>query len=644
MNGIIGMTELLLNTKLSPEQQEYLHLVKQSADALLQLLNDILDFSKIEAGKLTLEAIDFDLRECLGDTVQPLAVRAAEKGLELALHVTSNVVDALVGDPGRLRQVLVNLIGNAIKFTATGEVLVEVVQESVQDTLVGLHFSVRDTGIGIAADKQGLIFEAFSQADSSTARRFGGTGLGLAIASQLVALMRGRIWVESEVDKGSTFHFTAVFDRPSETAVKAEPLPVLGDVPVLVVDDNATNRRILEDMLAGWKIKAIAVDSGAAALEEMNRALRGGAAFPLILVDYMMPRLTGVEFAERVRARPEFDDCEIIVLSSARPPDAADRCRALNIARWLQKPVKQSELLNALRTVFHQVPADHRALGPTIGPRPAQVPTLRILLAEDGLVNQRVAVGFLEMRGHRVVVARNGTEALAALAQQPFDVVLMDVHMPGMDGIEATAAIREKEKTTGQHLPIIAMTASAMKGDRERCLAAGMDGYVSKPFNAKELFHAVEATIALAPSSPPTKAPWLPVPSPPAPSPAESDEQTPATDLGNLSDIIDWPAARKRLCGREQPLARLFLQECTTLMAEIQAAIAAGQAARLRLAAHTLKGSADLFAATSVVEAARVLECMGRNGQLENAEAVWQDLDQQVQRMLPALRTILEPS
>jgi CheY-like chemotaxis protein len=627
MNGIIGMTELLLNTKITQGQRDYLHMVKDSADSLLRLLNDILDFSKIEAGKLALEAIDFYLRECVGDTVQTLAVRAAEKGLELALEVAPAVPEALIGDPGRLRQILVNLVGNAIKFTTTGEVLVEVAQDSLKDSRVCLHFAVRDTGVGIAVEKQQVIFEEFSQADNSTSRRFGGTGLGLAISSQLVTMMEGRIWVESEVGKGSTFHFTAIFDLQKETTSKPEVLPILGDMPVMVVDDNATNRRILQDMLAGWKIRMVAVESGAAGLVELERAAQVGKPFGLILLDYMMPGMTGLEFAERVRARPEYCECAIIMLSSARPPDVINRCLQLDIGCWLQKPVKQSDLLNALRTVFQKIPADNLPQDQTISRRPDHVPALHILLAEDGVVNQQVAMGFLEMRGHQVVVASTGKEALAALEKQPFDVVLMDVHMPELDGIEAAMAIRAKEQTTGQHLPIIALTASAMKGDRERCLAAGMDGYVSKPFSAQELFEAVErrVTVALASNTPG-------LPTPPKPSVA--------IDSKDLTDVLDWEAAKKRLHGRAESLAQIFLQEAPKLMTDIQAAIANGEADQLHRAAHTLKGSADIFAAKSVVQAAWEIECMGRDGQMEKAKAACEDLDRKIKQLMTALQKL----
>ncbi|HWY88079.1 MAG TPA: response regulator [Gemmataceae bacterium] len=630
MNGIIGMTELLLNTKLTHQQQEYLLMVKQSADALLRLLNDILDFSKIEAGKLELEEIAFDVRECVGDTVQTLAVRATEKGLELALQLAPDIPDALVGDPGRLRQVIVNLVGNAIKFTTQGEVLVEVSQELPGNGRLLLHFVVRDTGCGIPAEKQKLIFDAFGQADMSTSRRFGGTGLGLTISAQLVAMMGGKIWVESELGKGSAFHFTAVFARHQGAAPSQESAPsAVAEMPVLVVDDNATNRRILHDMLAGWNIKVLTVESGAAGLGELERAHGVGEPFRLILLDYMMPGMTGLEFAERVRDHPEFRECAIIMLSSAMPPDRANRCRQLEIACWLQKPVKQSDLLNAFHTVFQPVPAGPALQDASILGRPDQVPALRILLAEDGLVNQRVAVDLLELRGHQVVVANNGKQVLEALEQQVFDVVLMDVHMPELDGIETTHAIRAKEKATpGRHLAIIAVTASAMKGDRERCLAAGMDEYLTKPFSAHELYEKVEGTVGDFP------APTLPT------EPKPSLE----ADMADLAGILNWETARKRLRGRVAALAESFFQEAPRLMAEIHAAIAGGEGALLERAAHTLKGSAGIFAADSVVEAAWELECMGRDGRMEEAKEAGVDLDHKLELLIAALGKLVRIS
>ena len=475
---------------------------------------------------------------------------------------------------------------------------------------------MRDTGVGIPADKQKLIFDAFSQADRSTSRRFGGTGLGLSISSQLVAMNGGRIWVESEVGKGSTFHFTVLFDLQKDSVHKAEALPSLGDMPVLIVDDNATNRRILQDMLAGWKVNTVAVASGAAGLEELARARAVGEPYRLILLDYMMPAMTGLEFAERVRSQPELAECEIIVLSSSRPADVANCCRQLRIARWLQKPVKQSDLLNALGSVFQPIPTETHADDHSITHRPDHIPAARVLLAEDGLVNQRVAVGFLEMRGHHVVVAATGKEALAALEKDTFDVVLMDVHMPEMDGIEATRAIRMREQTTGRRLPIIALTASAMKGDREVCLNAGMDGYLSKPFNAHDLFAAVEGTDAAAATSPPEP------------------------EVGNRTDVLDWESAQKRLRGRAAALAQTFLEECPELMKAMRVAISSGEAANLQRAAHTLKGAAEIFAAKLVVRAAWELERIAKDGLLEKAAASLATLDREVQRLVTALQAL----
>ncbi len=628
MNGILGMTELLLSTRLSLEQEDYLHMVKQSADALLRLLNDILDFSKIEAGKLDLDAIGFDLRECLGDTVQTLSSRVAEKDLELALQVAPDVPEALIGDPGRMRQILINLIGNAIKFTEHGEVVVAVEQlqldkpsSNLQSAICNLQFSVKDTGIGIPVDKRQVIFEAFRQADNSTSRHFGGTGLGLAISAQLVTMMGGRIGVESEVGQGSTFWFTAVFDVHEAPTSVPRFLPMRADMPVLVVDDNATNRRILQGMLAGWKMKAVAVESGRAALEELEHALHAGQPFGLILLDYMMPGMNGLDFAEQVRRRPEFRDCAMIMLSSARPPDGTNRCRQLSIAGCLQKPVKQSDLWNALNAVFRPGLPRRDPPHPTIATRPAHVPALEILLAEDGLVNQRVALGFLEMRGHHVVLANTGKEALEAVAKQRFDVVLMDLHMPEMDGMEAARAIRRKEQGTGGYLPIIALTASAMKGDREHCLAAGMDGYVSKPFSAQELVDAVERLAGL-----------------PAGTPEPETRSRPAVAEGTA--VLDWDMVRDRFGRQVENLVVLFLQEAPKLLADIHAAIGKGEAGQLRLAAHTLKGSADLFAARGVVQAAAELERIGRDGPMELAGKACAELDDKVQGLLTALQRI----
>jgi two-component system sensor histidine kinase/response regulator len=490
MNGIMGMTELVLDTELDSEQREYLNMAKLSADSLLSLINDILDYSKIEAGKLEIDAIDFNLGDNIGDTMKTLSLRAHQKGLELAYDIQPDVPDALVGDPGRLRQTIVNLAGNAIKFTERGEVILSVQADWKTSDDLQLHFTISDTGIGIPLEKQAAIFEAFTQADGSMSRTYGGTGLGLTISSRLVALMHGRIWVESELGKGSRFHFTAHFGLqkvPTRTIVPRDPV-ILRDMRVLVVDDNATNRQILLKMLANWRTRPTAVESGAKAIISLREAQGLGRNFPLILLDAQMPEMDGFALAECIKRNPDWNTATIMMLSSAGQRGDAKRCREIGVAAYLTKPVRQAELLDAILTALGTSPT--REASPALVTRHSlreNSNPLRILLAEDNAVNQVLAVRLLEKRGHRVTVAGTGKEALAALEKESFDLVLMDVQMPEMDGFEATAAIREKEKTSGTHLPVIAMTAHAMAGDRERCLGAGMDGYIAKPIRLEEL-------------------------------------------------------------------------------------------------------------------------------------------------------------
>ncbi len=494
MNGVIGMTELALNTELTEEQHEYLETVRVSANALLALINDILDFSKMEAGKFELISVAFVLRDCVADTMVSLSVQADVKGLELAYQITSDVPDTLVGDPGRLRQILLNLIGNAIKFTDHGEVILRVLNESQTQTEVILHFIVTDTGMGISPEKHETIFRAFEQIDASSTRQHTGTGLGLAIVSQLVRMMNGRIWVASDVGKGSQFHFTAQFGIGvgGETSLTCFPKENLEGMPVLIVDDNATNRRILEETVSVWGMIPTGVDGGFSAIEALKAASKMGKSFPIALIDYMMPRLNGLELTEHIRLNPDFSGIKILILTSAGQRGDAARCLELGISGYLVKPVKQSELFNAISGALCE--DLKQGMSPRLITRHTLRRTtrkLRILLVEDNPVNQKVGQRILEKIGHEVTVATNGKQAVD-MYDSGFDLILMDVQMPEMDGFQATGVIRELEKTTGKHIPIIAMTAHAMKGDKERCLESGMDGYISKPIDQAELYANLE--------------------------------------------------------------------------------------------------------------------------------------------------------
>jgi signal transduction histidine kinase/DNA-binding response OmpR family regulator len=501
MNGILGMTELALGTVLTSEQHEYLTLVKTSAESLLGILNDILDFSKIEAGKLSLECIALQLRNHIGATLKALALQAHDKGLELTYRIQPEVPDVLLGDAGRLRQVMVNLVGNAIKFCAQGEIAVDVqletatrAQEQNDDAAVLLHVTVHDTGIGIPEDKQRLIFEPFTQSDGSTTRQYGGTGLGLTISRQLVELMGGRMWVESVVGQGSTFHFTARFGSQRQDVDQRAPATAarLRDVSVLIVDDNATNRRNLHELLTHWGMRPTSVDSGHAALAILTQARDMGAAFPLVLLDALMPEMDGFTLAAQIKQHPALAGTIIMMLTAGGQGGDAARGHALGIARYLTKPIIQDELWDALLLTLG-------ALSTPSAPALATWPMarehrqrLRVLLAEDNVVNQRLAARLLEKWGHTVIVASTGKEAFTTLAQEPCDLVLMDVQMPEMGGLEATAAIRAQEWWTGTHVPIIAMTANAMQGDAEQCLAAGMDAYIAKPIRPEDLYTAID--------------------------------------------------------------------------------------------------------------------------------------------------------
>ena len=498
MNGILGMTELVLDTNLTSEQRDSLGLVKLSAESLLSIINDILDFSKIEAGKLEMESIPFEMRESLGETMKALSYRAHQKGLELIYEVHPDVPETLVGDPGRIRQIIVNLVGNSIKFTGRGEIFVSVEKESEAPDSVRLHFAIKDTGVGIPADKQATIFEAFSQADGSMARVYGGTGLGLTICTRLVGMMDGRIWVESELNQGSTFHFVVsltVQQSPTSRPSHLDPAR-LRDLHALIVDDNFTNRRVLHGILSRWGMKPTAVDGGRAALQAIEVAKNAGYPFPLILLDGQMPEMDGFTLAEHIHKDPELVNATIMMLTSAGHLGDAARCRELGIAAYLVKPIRQGELLDAICQVLDGTARKQPEPLVTRHTLREEKHRIRILLAEDNAVNQTLAVRLLEKRGYWVTVAPNGQAAVEAFQTGGFELVLMDIQMPGMDGFEATAAIREREKLIGGHIPIVAMTAHALVGDQERCIASGMDGYISKPIRTSEMFGTIERMLS----------------------------------------------------------------------------------------------------------------------------------------------------
>ncbi len=491
LNGVVGMTDLALETELTAEQREYLTTVKLSADSLLTVINDILDFSKIEAGKLELDPTEFRLRDFIDETCRLLALRAHQKGLELVCDVAPSVPEWVLGDAARVRQVLLNLVGNAVKFTERGEVAVAVEHRPDDGDGVRLAFAVRDTGIGITPEQQKIIFQPFAQADASTTRRFGGTGLGLTICQRLVKLMGGSIAMESDAGKGSTFRFTVRVDPIHNSSHEKiiEPAALKG-VPVLVVDDNATNRRILAETLSRWGMRPVVADGAAEALRLYRSA---GVPIPLVLADVHMPEMDGFELAAQIKRCQ--DAPTIVLMTSGSHADDIARCRELKVDAYLTKPVAQKELQATILRVLQPRAAAGRSVLPAHGARLPQPHTasgpLRILLAEDNLVNQKVALRMLEHEGHSVMVVGSGLEVLTALDHEAFQLVLMDIQMPGMDGFEATIAIRERERFTGKRVPIMAMTAHAMTGDKERCLAAGMDGYIAKPVNKAELQEAI---------------------------------------------------------------------------------------------------------------------------------------------------------
>ena len=622
MNAILGMTDLVLDTKLDETQRDFLVMVKQSGESLLTVINDILDFSKIEAGKLELDPIAFDLREQLGNAMKSLAFRAHDKHLEIAFRVHPDVPKVFVGDVGRLRQVIVNLVGNAIKFTERGEVVVEVRCGATKGQNTNLHFAVRDTGIGISQEKCRTIFREFEQADTSTTRRYGGTGLGLAISSKLVDLMGGRIWVESVPRRGSTFHFTVAMNLGDQKELPRTIPVALDGSRVLIVDDNETNRLILEEMVSNWGMVPVQADGVETARQLLDAASGKMEQFRLVLSDVNMPDTDGFQFTEWIRNHDVLSATPVILLTSGgRMGDQARRDQ-LDVAANLMKPVKQSELYNTII----------RVLGVTVPARMQHAPAaatetrpLKILLAEDSVFNQKLAVTLLEKRGHSVTVVVTGRQAVEFAERETFDIILMDVQMPEMDGLEATQAIRARERESGcQPTPIIAMTAHALKGDRENCLDIGMDEYVSKPIDPVQLFNAIETLVGdredgfvldFA---------------------AEAELNEEEDSLVTDDKIVDFEAAKTRVGGRMETvktLALILLQECPKLMGQLQDAIEQQNAKEVRRTAHTLKGSSSHFLALRVVEAAQVLENYGECEEFDKAPEAYGRLQVEVDRL-----------
>ena len=623
MNAIIGMTGLALQTTLGPRQREYIRTANESAEALLTVLNDILDVSKIEAGRLALDLVPFSLRDTVEEAVKLFGPRAHEKRLELVCHILPDVPESLVGDPGRLRQVLVNLVGNAIKFTDRGDIVVEVGLDRLTADEAVLRFTVSDTGIGIPRNKQWQIFGAFVQADASTTRRFGGTGLGLTISAHLVELMGGRIWVTSEEGHGSQFRFVARFGvhaaRPEARAAASS----VQDLQVLVVDDNATNRAILQELLGSWRMNAVPADSAATALAAMRNAVTEQRPFQLVLTDVMMPEVDGFTLAQEIAADPSLSGAKVITLTSA---DAAEAPEGLHqtIVSQLTKPVKQSDLMDAILNAFAREGADRVTVTErSRTPPPARSRPLHVLLADDNPTNQKLVELLLDRHRHRVTTVGNGREAVAISAEQPFDLILMDVQMPEMSGLDATAAIRARERATGAHTPIIAMTAHAMSGDRERCLTAGMDAYLSKPLRPDDLMAAIDALLTAGPDAPDER-------------PAAAPRDTPAAAIDEARLLDDFGHNGNLLA----QVIGVFLSDLPKRLAEIHAARESRDAVALGAAAHALKGSVGLFSMGAVYEAVRALERSAKAGDASAFDARQNDVESLLQALGLELETV----
>jgi two-component system, sensor histidine kinase and response regulator len=629
MNGIIGMTRLALGTELTRVQREYLSMVARSADALLAIINDILDFSKIEAGKLGLDPIPFSLRDCVEGLAKEMSLRVEDKKLELTYHVATDVPDGLLGDTGRLRQVLINLLGNAIKFTESGEVGLHIRLESASAGGARLHFAVRDTGIGIPENKLATIFRPFEQADQSTTRRFGGTGLGLTISAKLVAMMDGSIGVDSQAGVGSTFHFDAAFGI-ADALPRRKPsklLPNLSGMSVLVVDDHETNRRLLNDLFLTWKMRPHLAKDGKEALAALEAAAAADTPYELVILDAVMPEMDGFEVAEFIRNQANVTRATVMMLSSADRQEDAARCRGLGVDTYLTKPVTPSDLFDSIAGALHL-----RAEGalssierpPIAAPNPAvELEKLNVLLVEDNIINQMLARKILEMKRHRVVTAVNGKMALDAIAREAFDVVLMDIQMPEMDGFEATKAVRSAEQNSSRHLPIIAMTAHVMKGDREACLEAGMDAYVAKPIHPDDLWCAI-ATVLSSPAA-------RTMPREPEPAPVDAVDVAQLDRLRKMSP--DGALFRQ--------LTDIFFEQCPRMIADVHDALERRDPWALHKKCHLLRGSLLSLGAVRASQEAQQLESLGKNGQLDQGAAErFSQLERHVEEFQNALHNL----
>ena len=636
MNAVIGMTELVLNTELTQSQHEYLGMVRDSADSLLSLINDILDFSKIEAGKLELDSVIFSIRDTLGDTLRSLSERAHREELELACHIDPSVPDGLVGDSSRLRQIVVNLVGNAIKFTQGGEVIVHIDVDQQDDQSALLHFAVSDTGIGIAKEKLKSVFKAFEQADTSTTRQYGGTGLGLTICSRLTRLMQGTIWAESDLGKGSTFHFTARLGI-SDTPPKAPSQRIVQGSRVLIVDDNATNRLILDEMLTNWGIETSCVEGVDDAIDSLRQAREADKGYDLVLSDVHMPDKDGFALAAEIRKDEKLAGAVIMMLTSGDRSEDVEQCRKFGVSAYIRKPIKQSELFDSLVAAL-----DIDGTGDSASPDANDsqrseivIPPLRVLLAEDSVVNQKLALALLKKWGHSGTVANNGKEAVELATQETFDVVLMDVQMPELDGLEATRQIRRSEVGTDRHLPIIAMTAHAMKGDRELCIDAGMDDYVSKPVRPWQLINALSQFFA----------------EDARPVGVSREETTAAvTQAGGepgsqQSYSVDWSVALRITQGDRDLLREIavaFVEEGRIVLADLKYALKKDDAPTAQRMAHTIKTNFRTFGVNDAHDLAFECEKSGKAGELDHLKEHLAELQEASKVVSSQLREFID--